>query len=178
MSSHLEFSKQAFHCYEVLKEHIVDPNSYEADCATSWAKDRAHQQDNALPEQVELEQVEDARSYLLHYIRDTYTPGEAEYWDNKAALDALRLCIIVDRANALYLMKLDRNDPECPRGFPWVERDKLTPEMKWKDTQMTRPSITHKYRAFAEAHGADEAYLTELNELLKTQLPGWMATSM
>lgn len=156
--------------YVVLRDYLLNAT------AEHWAKSRASQQDENKEVDPVLEAVEVARAQLLRYIRDEYMPGKDETWlSNDQALDALMTCVQVDRANALYLMKINREEPDCPRGFPWVSNEDLekAAHVNFKGKSMTRSSITRKYRIFAEAHQASEAYMTELNEQLQLALPTW-----
>ena len=157
--------------YLVLRDYLEKHAS-----AEHWAKSRAAQQDEGKDVDPLLEKVEAARAALLIYIRDQYVAGQEEEWlSDEQALDALMTCVVIDRANALYLMKINRDEPDCPRGFPWVcnEDLKKVAHVNFKGKAMTRSSITRKYRMFAEAHRASGGYMEGLNAMLQLTLPEW-----
>ncbi len=163
----------------VLKKTEYSPNE--------WARKKAQLLDDENPSTLpELEEIENARRCLLKYIRNEYQPGQEEEWkDRKQALDALIFCIQFDKANALHLMKIVRDDPDCPRGMPWCtveDFDSVKEKMealpgyqelcKRHNNQVSFcNTITKKYREFAEAHHADDVFMVLLDELLKPELP-------
>jgi len=82
----------------------------------------------------------------------------------------------------LYLMKIDRNDPKCPRGILWTTKDELPKyaEVKWNGIPATN-AITKKYRVYLTAHKIGNRRLhlesftasATLDCLLFTVVPFW-----
>lgn len=73
-------------------------------------------------------------------------------------------------------MKLDRDDPDYPRGMAWVTKEdlpKVQGVVEWKGKGMTRCTITRKYVEFAKRFGADSTYLEQLDKKLELVLPKW-----
>jgi hypothetical protein len=101
-------------------------------------------------------------------------PNEAGQSATLAALVAATLPF--DRANALFIMKIDRNDPDCPMGFVWV-RDKdfarvdPAPEFNGKKQQFA--SIASAYDAVAAYH-PDPATRAFVNQMCAPMMPSWM----
>lgn len=158
--------------YQRLKMYL---NNNSENSPEKWAKDYAEYKDSEYKDtQFHLEAVEEVRHNLLVYIKE-YTPGKQESWTNSEALDALMTCVQFDKANALYFMKLNRYDPDCPRGIPWVTKENLAEiaDIAWGDS-VVRYSITRMYKIFANAHGASEEYKQKLDQELQTVLPLWL----
>ena len=173
--------------YKILKAYV----GQEGHGPEQWAIDRAAMQDASGPSEDDIfdeveearrivDEVEEARRQLLIHIRDQYEPGKGdEGWtSDEQALEALDLCVEFDRANALFLMKLRRDDPTCPRGIPWVTKEALeeVPALLWGECK-PRNSITRKYVEFAIGHGADLEFMAHLNDRLKTTLPIWWSVA-
>ena len=156
MADHENYRANYYANYLILKAYCIVNNSashgYEK-VASEWAIERARRLDSGEPPSIKLETVEKARRELLGYIRDVYTPGDKEEWTDDEAVDALLLLVQFDRANALYLMKIDRNDPKCPRGILWITKEEISKyaEVKWNGIPATN-AITKKYRVYLTAH--------------------------
>ena len=85
--------------------------------------------------------------------------------------------VVFDAANALFYMKLARDDPECPRGFAWIREGDLAQitAPKWKETTQTH-SVAKAYgivAAWAEAAG-DLTTAKFLHDATMPVFPGWM----
>ena len=155
----------------ILKDHFKDESS-----PVNWAREGASAIDDGFEPSKEYHTIEHARFHLLVHIKQGTDQSE---WTKEEALEALLLCVKYDRANALHLMKTVRDDPHCPRGFPWVTEENLIqvqnhPKLIEKGLNMARCSITSKYLKFAQKFEADDKYLKELNELLETTYPEWV----
>ena len=155
------------------KEHAQALLEY-PDHPVKWAILRALMEDTNRSAIPELESVEEHRFHLLRTIRDGIGADTAG-WTDEEAIKALFICVQFDRANCLHLMKIDREDKDCPRGMPWVDQDHFTDYYKMKfRTKESRPTTTRKYLIFAEAHHISEKDKTKLKQLLEPELPYWI----
>lgn len=169
--------------YEFLLSFITPCSDYrnmrtewEKQGTTEWAKQLAKCQDTSdKPESLYLlQEREEARRLLLVHIRDK-NEDTSKWKSSEQALDALLTCVKYDMANALHVMKIDRDDPECPRGFLWCTAEKLKNiNIYWKNKKMERPAITHKYLKYASKFNPSKEYMENLNDLLKTKIPEWL----
>lgn len=171
--------------YNKLKEKLndfnvekgLDKDDYPYD---SWAREMASGNPSELAKEIEA-----MRFALLKEIKATEKPVTDT---TKEKLDnLLHMVIMLDRSNALYNMKLVRDDPKCPNGFLWVTEEDLKDDplsnIAWSAIQedgvsvkKTSPrfSITRHYVRFAELNGFDAEWIADQKFFLQPAVPKWI----
>lgn len=141
--------------------------------AKEWALDMATGEPNDVSASIEI-----YRHALLQAVKDTLIPWtkNCKYSDVVSMLTTL---IELDRANALYNMKMDRSDVNCPAGFMWcteadLEKYGLQSIVIWNEKHPCRASITSHYMRFANLHGFMKKHINEIEELLQPCMPIWI----
>lgn len=104
------------------------------------------------------ENTKHALEHLSLFIKECTDPEQWTIMDKVNAVDAVRVCMIYDRVNALYKMKVDHMNPDCPVGIPWVTKNNLkgVPPSKKDGFAMKCHSITSHYMRFARMFFSEE----------------------
>jgi hypothetical protein len=140
--------------------------NYDTDVFVNWAKDMASGEpsENAIA-------IEKLRFDFLKHIKNATASDNNPYY-------LLLVLIHLDRANALYNMKVNRDDPNCPNGFIWCTEESLKKnkfdEMIVYNGVAQRSSITSHYLKYALLNEMDAVTFSMICELLDTEIPEHM----
>ncbi len=113
------------------------------------------------------ELVEKTRSYLTNeFVRPRVKANKIDDTVRRAAL----VTAIFNRANATRVMKLRREDPECPRGMLWITDADLA-AMGINAPTEQRATISSAYVELLET--GDDDFKSAMREALKCREPKW-----
>jgi hypothetical protein len=140
-----------------------------------WAQTRAWLQDNNESPSAELDAIERHYYLLLKYIREyDYDNNPGQDWEGLKPLEVLMRLYDFDRANALWFLRLKRDDTSIPRGVPWITNHALKASVgEWKEGWNSATS-SYSYIKFAMLHNAPEDFMKALEKQNETEFPKWM----
>ena len=139
----------------------------------TWAKSFARHMDGKGEESeftlAQCEEIEKMRSTLLVHIREF---KDDTGFEKQEGFEALTCCMALDMNNALYVMKIERDDQACPRGIVWG-KDPINEKIEWNGKK-ARCAITIHFNRFAEALGVSDEQKAVVEQLQETKYPEWM----
>lgn len=85
----------------------------------------------------------------------------------------LKATLPFDRANALFIMKIDRANPECPAGFAWITEDDMD---KYKPKFQDKDQFHSCAKAYVEValNHPDPAVRAYVRDMTRCMVPSWM----
>jgi len=166
-------------CYNRLIKNLIEAFPLLDDCYNQWAKEMA----TTNPRKIVLD-IEKDRAALLKMVKDCADLKQKTFFTGDEAFIMLNRLIRLDRANALFKMKIVRDDlsaaagEKCPDGFIWATQEEFDKHgyadiVQWKGVK-SKASITSKYWVFAKLNEFSNEQLNQIEELLQTQMPRWI----